>query len=562
MIYIVLYFLAFAAASFLMGGIFLKNKKIDSIMAEFSILVWLICLGRFLTSVADTIEVASFAIKILYLGSTLAPFVLILILEKFCAVKISFWIKLIIFLMAIFTDVCIFSIGYSDLYYKSFHIESQDHFNYVVKEYGPLHIVFPIYVLICSLFMVGYVIYGVRKKRTVSVRTIKALSFSGILVIAGYIYDLLSKSPFSYTSVFILICSFILNRLFSRYNAYDMTTNIQHIENRLSGYGYIVFDNQNRYVNANAYIKAVFPEINETWKVDEIVTNCSTELYDKVIDWALFDRHDHEKEFDYNGACYAITAKPISYRNRKNIGCLIEFLDRTEEHKIRSQIKDFNDKLQKEVAVKTRDILHTRDMMILGMASMVESRDNSTGGHIKRTSAVVQVFAKHLRFAKNYDNKFLKLVTKAAPMHDLGKIAVDDAVLRKNGKFTDEEYDKMKAHSAEGARIVKSILEGVEEEEFVNIATNVAHYHHEKWDGSGYPEKISGENIPLEARIMALADVFDALVSKRCYKEAFTYDKAFGIIEESLGSHFDPELGRIFIECREELEELYSSLPE
>ena len=131
------------------------------------------------------------------------------------------------------------------------------------------------------------------------------------------------------------------------------------------------------------------------------------------------------------------------------------------------------------------------------------------------------------------------------------------------GKFkTSEEYDKMKAHAAEGARIVKSILEGVEEEEFVNIATNVAHYHHEKWDGSGYPEKISGENIPLEARIMALADVFDALVSKRCYKEAFTYDKAFGIIEESLGSHFDPELGRIFIECREELEELYSSLPE
>ena len=118
----------------------------------------------------------------------------------------------------------------------------------------------------------------------------------------------------------------------------------------------------------------------------------------------------------------------------------------------------------------------------------------------------------------------------------------------------------MKNHSAEGARIVKQILEGVEESEFVTIASNVAHYHHEKWDGSGYPEGLSGEDIPLEARIMALADVFDALVSKRCYKEAYSYDKAFEIIEGSVGTHFDPNLGRIFLKCRPELESLYDSV--
>lgn len=115
----------------------------------------------------------------------------------------------------------------------------------------------------------------------------------------------------------------------------------------------------------------------------------------------------------------------------------------------------------------------------------------------------------------------------------------------------------MKRHSAEGARIVNDILKGVESEEFVRVAVNVAHYHHEKWNGQGYPTGISGEEIPIEARIMALADVFDALVSKRCYKDAYSFDTAFGIIEESLGTQFDPELGRVFLMCRKELEQFY-----
>lgn len=209
---------------------------------------------------------------------------------------------------------------------------------------------------------------------------------------------------------------------------------------------------------------------------------------------------------------------------------------------------------------KTRKIYEIQDSVIRGMAVMVESRDNSTGGHINRTSDCVKVFVKKLRQNPDYENltdSFCQAVIKAAPMHDLGKIAVDDAILRKPGKFTDEEYEKMKSHSAEGARIVETVLSNVEDQEFKQIAINVAHYHHEKWNGSGYPEKIAGEAIPFEARIMALADVFDALVSKRCYKDSFSYDKAFQIIEESLGSHFDPELGKIFIQCRPELQALY-----
>ena len=204
---------------------------------------------------------------------------------------------------------------------------------------------------------------------------------------------------------------------------------------------------------------------------------------------------------------------------------------------------------------KTKRLIAVQNSVLTGMATMVESRDNSTGGHIRRTSDCVRVFAGQLDLSE----PFLEAVVKAAPMHDLGKIAVPDAILQKPGKFTDEEYEKMKSHSAEGAKIVEEVLSEVDDLEFKKIAINVAHYHHEKWDGSGYPDHLYGEEIPLEARIMALADVFDALVSKRCYKDSFSYDKAFQIIKESLGTHFDPELGKQFIACRPKLEKLYDS---
>ena len=225
------------------------------------------------------------------------------------------------------------------------------------------------------------------------------------------------------------------------------------------------------------------------------------------------------------------------------------------------ELDDLRKNLAEKLDERTQHIRHIQQMMVLGLATMVESRDNSTGGHIKRTSMVVEKFAEKLTSSGyGLSQSFLKMVVRAAPMHDLGKIAVDDRILRKQGKFTDEEYEEMKKHSHEGARIVKQILEGVEKEDFVRIAVNIAHYHHEKWNGTGYPTGIAGEEIPVEARIMALADVFDALVSKRCYKEPFSYDMAFKIIEESIGSHFDPELGKIFITCRPELEELYNNM--
>ncbi len=313
---------------------------------------------------------------------------------------------------------------------------------------------------------------------------------------------------------------------------------------------YILVNSRYAYVDANRSAKVLFPELENVRPGMKIPVQPHKILSANV------------EQYELGGRVYA--RKVTEIRDRSGVagyGLLLE--DITAQRQSAALLSDYNTRLQDEVRQKTEHIHIVQNSIITGMASVVESRDNSTGGHINRTSHVVRIFSQHLKpYAekKGLSPRFLHDVTKAAPMHDIGKIAVDDVILRKPGKFTDEEYEIMKSHAAEGAKMLVKILREVDDEEFKQIAINVAHYHHERWDGKGYPDHLSGEEIPLEARIMALADVFDALVSKRCYKEPFTYDNAFEIIGTSLGTQFDPELGSIFLGCRDELEQLYTEL--
>ena len=264
---------------------------------------------------------------------------------------------------------------------------------------------------------------------------------------------------------------------------------------------------------------------------------------------------------DPDSSIYEVTIQYLYDRDRKK-GYQFVIVDDTENQKYIALINSYNSDLEKEVTKKTENLVQMHNKLIMGMAVMVESRDNSTGGHIRRTSEGVRILIDEMKKTKSMDETFCADLIKAAPMHDLGKIAVDDAVLRKPGKFTPEEFEKMKAHAAEGARIVNEILKDTEAESFRKLAVNVAHYHHERWDGSGYPERLKGEEIPLEARIMAIADVYDALVSKRVYKDAMSFEKADSIITEGFGSQFDPGLKTCYENARPLLEEYYSSLDE
>lgn len=223
-----------------------------------------------------------------------------------------------------------------------------------------------------------------------------------------------------------------------------------------------------------------------------------------------------------------------------------------------THISEINAQAQKIQSQNAR-VIEMQNNTIIGMANLVENRDVDTGEHVKRTSAYVKMLAEEAKKTLEYRNfltdKYIALVVKAAPMHDIGKIVVPDAILKKPGKLTLDEFLQIQRHTIEGARIVHEVLDDNSDPEYVKIAAEIALCHHEKWNGSGYPQQLEGLDIPVCARIMALADVFDALVSMRCYKDPFSCDEAFQIIQEASGKHFDPVLVECFMNIRPQIEE-------
>ncbi len=211
-------------------------------------------------------------------------------------------------------------------------------------------------------------------------------------------------------------------------------------------------------------------------------------------------------------------------------------------------------------AVERQEKYHNE--MVMGFATLVENKDGSTGGHIRRTSLYVKLLAEELMRKGLYEDiltqEYMENLCKAAPMHDIGKIAIPDSILQKPGKLTDEEFDVMKTHSVKGGEIIRETFGHLEDKEYAQIAYEVARYHHEKWNGKGYPEGLKRKEIPLAARIMAIADVFDAVSEKRCYRDAMPIDKCFEILLEGSGQDFEPMLVEVFLDIRDQVVKIHN----
>ena len=213
-----------------------------------------------------------------------------------------------------------------------------------------------------------------------------------------------------------------------------------------------------------------------------------------------------------------------------------------------------------DVKQKGEQIANMQHGLIYIMADLVESRDKNTGDHVRKTAAYVKLILELLKendlYPEYITDEFVEDVCNSAPLHDVGKIVISDVILNKPGRLTDEEFAIMKTHTTAGQEIIESAMELTGDAGYLSEALNLATYHHEKWDGSGYPEGRKGEEIPLSARIMAVSDVFDALVSVRSYKKPFTFDEAMKIIEEGIGTHFDPVIAKVFVENRDRVREI------
>lgn len=531
--------------------------------------------GYFILSCSRNLQEAVLANSLAYVGGIFLPLLIVYILIDYSDSKVPTWFSVVILLINIFVFVSTVLTDRFPYFYAGLKFDPSSP-SPLVKEPGQIYYIRYIILAVEVGLAAFFTILTYLGKRNASFRLMVTYAGSLFGVMLVYLGTRFFGLKYEIIPFFYLICTLILDYVVARSTIYNVNLSVQEKINELSTFGYIVFDRKYNYVGSNSVSEKFFPEIANARIDSKIiakdyalkdllkwVAKCASEVedsdkkqnkYKKSI--VINDRSPSERRYLECEMSFI----HFGFRNHVT-GYLVEITDDTEQHNMIESMSFRGESLKREVERQTKRAKSMQMSTILGMAAMIESRDNSTGGHINRTSACVALFVEHLRKLDDYNmsENYWDSVINAAPLHDLGKIAVDDAILRKPSGLTDEEYEKMKIHAPYGAKIMSKVLEDVEDKEFVRVATNVAHYHHEKYNGTGYPDQLRGESIPFEARIMALADVFDALASRRYYKDPMSYDEAFELIRQELGHHFDPHLGRIFISLKKEIIALYES---
>ncbi len=558
-----------------MALVLFSRRGANTLEILISVCIMMSNAGYFVLSCSRNLQEAVLANSLCYVGGVFLPLLIVYILIDYSDSKVPTWFSVVILVLNIAVFISTLLTDRIPLFYSSVKFVPGDP-SMLIKEPGSIYYIRYIILAVEVGLAAFFTILTYLGKRSASFRLMMTYAGSLFGVVIVYLARRIFDIKYDLIPFFYLICTLMLDYVVARSTIYNVNLSVQEKIDELSTFGYLAFDKQFRFVGSNSVSEKFFPEIKNA-RIDSKIIAKDYALKD-LLKWVASNAKESAEKKQVQGKfTRAITINDKSPTERRFLECemsfihfglqnhvsgyLVELTDVTEQHNMIETMSWKGESLKREAEKQAKRAKSMQMSTILGMAAMIESRDNSTGGHINRTSECVALFVNHLRTLDDYNmsESYWDAVINAAPLHDLGKITVDDAILRKPSGLTDDEYEQMKKHAENGAKIMNKVLEDVDDKEFVSVATNVAHYHHEKYNGTGYPDRLRGENIPFEARIMALADVFDALASRRYYKEPMSYDEAFEIIRQELGHHFDPHLGRIFISLKQDIIILYES---
>ncbi len=544
--------------------LYMVQKNYDSIDIRYWSIVLMtpmILLGYWMKTRVTTPEAAIVCFGYIYLDSTILLTTILFALFHFLHIHVKAWIKIFAYALAFAHMIMIWSCMDNHLYYKSVTLIKTNMGTATKMTSGPLkplHWIYLAGIVACILIVL---IAAIARKGTYSRRTLwlyTTLITAGVVI---YMAETLVDVDYSVLPVLYVVAEIMIAMNYDHAHMHEITSLVSEQQENQSGRGYAAVDLDGRFLSCNQRILDFLPELSDQVIDAPLAENTKpASVFNDLISRFEEDKTS-QTEFSVGDMICKCEISEFSLRkNGKPMGYLFVIRDITLEKKNLEVIQNFNVTLARDVNKRTSDIRNIQRRVVLGLANMVENRDNNTGGHVKRTSDIISYIVESVRKQGIYpiSDQFADDIVRAAPMHDLGKITIENSILLKPGKLTDEEYTIMKTHSTKSGEFVNIILKDVEEKHFVSVAFNVARYHHERWDGRGYPEGLVGEMIPLEARIMAIADVYDALVSKRCYKKPMSFDTAARIMLEGMGTQFDPNMYGVFLDCREQLEKYYS----
>lgn len=543
-----------------------KNyNNIDIYHWTILILVPVIILAYLLKTMVTSPDAAYVLMCFQYLDSSFLVVVVIFYLLHNAGVTAKSWMKISLYGLGVAHMLIVCMCINTDLYYSTVEVIKSPNGNIVHVSGGPLMVFHYAYLAVIMMCLAAVVAIGIRRKGSYSISNMMIYMTIPLVSFATYVIEGTTGAEYSMLPAAYAVLDVLIAVTYDSAHTHDISFLIAEHHNSDSSRAYAAFGLTGRFLSCNEEAFEYLPFLKDIRVNDKLPKG--DRIADTISDLiADFDREGH-KSVRYRLGDLTCECE-VSYFSLREGGIrqgyLLDIHDASKEQEAYDLIQSYNERLNEEVKEKTRNIRDIQRKIVLGMAGIIENRDNNTGGHVKRTSDIIKIIVDEIIASGSMDisSQMAEDIVRAAPTHDLGKVAIDNSILNKPGRFTDEEYEIMKTHSTKSGEMVKILLDGVEEERFVRVAYNVARYHHERWDGRGYPEGLVGTMIPLEARIMAIADVYDALVSKRVYKDPMSFEKSASIMCECMGTQFDPNMKAVFLGCREKLERYYMNATE
>lgn len=525
----------------------------QKIMSGLTFFTAVMMIGCFLSLGASNVGEMIICQKVFYTGACHIFLFQLMLMFSYCEVNPPMVLYPMLCGIDIIENIVAITMDRNGLFFKKIEFYEYKGIRTVYVENGPFHELYLAMSVFYSLVLLITAIYTVTKQRD---RLVPVMGFTAAALVptVGIVVYAVGVTEFDFSPAAFIISELIIFILVYASKIYDVEdTARQYVFDSLED-AIIVVDRNHRLKGYNSIAQNIFPELkyakNDT-SVDDASPDINKIFYEKA-----------KNEINVGSRVYSPSIRTINDERRKKHvnGYVIWIRDITEEKRFKEASENNQRNLKLDSDKKAARIEKMQEQMIYSFATLVENRDSVTGEHIKRTSAYVAVLAAKMKergiYPRVVTTDYLDYLKLAAPLHDIGKINVPDNILKKPGKLTPEEYEIMKNHTVSGGKIIEDTLKDIEDEGFCIVAKEVALSHHEKWNGTGYPYGLKEDEIPVSARIMAVADFFDALTSSRPYKKAYSADKAYSIIEEESGKSFDPKIVDCFVRVRPEVEEI------
>lgn len=544
-----IYAFVFGLSLALLGIVLLKYKRVDTTLVAAALLLCVNCFGRYLQSTAETLETAILANRFIYLGACYIPLLMVVLLTSLCGFRMfRMWLAGLVTLSTVIFGLSM-TVGHSTIFYRVMELKQADGYRYLAKEYGPAHHMFVAMMVLYGGIMAFYITYAWVKRKKIAVRTTLTISLLGFAVFSMYILEQVLKINFSLLTLGYLAGIAFLIRYYERLTLYDMSANIASSIEHRNNYAYLMLDDKFLYVNANTLMKELYPEIEE-WQVDRAVPETDTQLYREVVAPVIEQRIERVEGYyvKKQDKYYLIEVRKIPCGRKNRFGYLIELADRTIEKKYYNAVEEYNSRLKEAVEEQTVELKLQQERIknlflqtVAALSEAVDAKDRYTSGHSRRVAEYARRIAERMGKSEREQEE----IFQAGLLHDVGKIRVPAEIINKPGRLTDEEFALIKIHPVTGYHI----LHEVSEDTLIAIS---AKYHHERYDGKGYPNGLIGENIPEIARILGVADSYDAMTSNRSYRDALPQEVVRKEIENGKGSQFDPQIADIMLQMMDE----------